>query len=60
MRSLDTVCSLDARAQVLASWAFVFQGGATLKLRLEDVTVHATESLGARAPNSRSFALILR
>ena len=33
-------------AQVLASWDAVFSGGGKLKIRLQDVVMHATESLG--------------
>ena len=35
-----------AAAQVLASWDAVFAAGGKLKIRLQDVTVHAAESLG--------------
>ena len=33
-------------AQVLASWDAVFSGGGKLKIRLQDVVMHATDSLG--------------
>jgi hypothetical protein len=32
---------------VLASWDLVFRAGGKLKIRLEDVTVHAADTLGA-------------
>jgi hypothetical protein len=33
--------------QVLESWDLVFRAGGRLKIRLEDVNLHATETLGA-------------
>ena len=33
-------------AQVLESWDAVFAAGGKLKIRLQDVVVHAAESLG--------------
>jgi len=35
-----------AATQVLASWDAVFAAGGKLKIRLQDVNIHAAESLG--------------